>query len=461
MNSLFPEKRQRLDSVSFFIIESFLQFSSTSAQDHGSPHHFLSHYNSSVLRAAQRLPRPRRSFQQSKASALDVSAHEAEATDTDASFDMDPDLHSSSTSKVLPNAASPSCAGSANTDDTSEPNIGYYSPSIFKTEVDELGLYKVYAFGKPSVDPSQNARFNTFVQAPTFNSEGRRDGSRATGDLLGPKDSTSSSTNAGHTWGPFSNPSEFLVTDWAYHYDTTSFAAMNDLVQNVMLNSQFNPEHLQSYDAKRASEKLDRWLDDPVVPDPSVKAEGVPFAATAPDKWLKGKVRIPMPHKDSVFISEEAAPHLEIDNICHRKLTEVIRSAFEDSSFSEFDIKPFKRFWKPSENEPVQRVYGETYSSTRALDIEQDLYYGTLENPLFDSTHEPVIAWLQLWSDSTHLADFGTASLWPIYLYFGNLSKYIRGKSSSHAAHHLAYIPSVSVYFPLLTDSVLNPGLAS
>jgi len=30
-----------------------------------------------------------------------------------------------------------------------------------------------------------------------------------------------------------------------------------------------------------------------------------------------------------------------------------------------------------------------------------------------------------LWSDSTHLASFGNASLWPIYLYIGNLSKYI------------------------------------
>ncbi|KAE9391050.1 hypothetical protein BT96DRAFT_1062353 [Gymnopus androsaceus JB14] len=231
-------------------------------------------------------------------------------------------------------------------------------------------------------------------------------------------------------WGPFSNPSEFLVTDWAYNHDTTSYAAMNDLVQNVILSSQFDPEHLRFYDAKQASAKLDNW--DPAEPSPSVNTG-----------WISGKVRIPMPHKNTIFASEEAAPHLEIDNICHRKLIEVIQSAFQDSSFSEFDIKPFKYFWKPSETEAAQRVYGETYSSTRALDIEKELYYETLENSMLDSTHEPVIAWLQLWSDSTHLADFGTASLWPIYLYFGNLSKYVRGKSSSHAAHHLAYIPSL------------------
>ena len=49
------------------------------------------------------------------------------------------------------------------------------------------------------------------------------------------------------------------------------------------------------------------------------------------------------------------------------------------------------------------------------------------------------------WSDATHLANFGTAKLWPIYLFFGNLSKYIRLRPSSGACNHLAYIPSVRV----------------
>jgi hypothetical protein len=57
---------------------------------------------------------------------------------------------------------------------------------------------------------------------------------------------------------------------------------------------------------------------------------------------------------------------------------------------------------------------------------------------------EVAIAPILVWSDSTHLANFGTASLWPIYIFFGNLSKYTRGKPTAFAAHHLAYIPSVS-----------------
>jgi hypothetical protein len=53
-----------------------------------------------------------------------------------------------------------------------------------------------------------------------------------------------------------------------------------------------------------------------------------------------------------------------------------------------------------------------------------------------------------LYSDSTHLASFGTASLWPIYLFLGNVSKYIRSKPTSFSAHHIAYIPTVCYRYP-------------
>ncbi|KAH7871046.1 uncharacterized protein C8R40DRAFT_1175015 [Lentinula edodes] len=47
------------------------------------------------------------------------------------------------------------------------------------------------------------------------------------------------------------------------------------------------------------------------------------------------------------------------------------------------------------------------------------------------------------YSDSTHLASFGTASICPGYLWFGSQSKYSRAKPSKFAAHHLVYFPSL------------------
>ena len=56
---------------------------------------------------------------------------------------------------------------------------------------------------------------------------------------------------------------------------------------------------------------------------------------------------------------------------------------------------------------------------------------------------EAFIIALMIWSDSTVLAQFGTASLWPVYLYIGNQLKYMCAKPTSMSAHHLAYLPKV------------------
>jgi hypothetical protein len=59
---------------------------------------------------------------------------------------------------------------------------------------------------------------------------------------------------------------------------------------------------------------------------------------------------------------------------------------------------------------------------------------------------EKVIAALMFWSDSTHLASFGTTKVWPLYLYLSNLSKYIWAKPNSSACNHVIYIPSVTCF---------------
>ena len=91
-----------------------------------------------------------------------------------------------------------------------------------------------------------------------------------------------------------------------------------------------------------------------------------------------------------------------------------------------------------------QQVYGELYNSDEFIN-EHKQVQNRSPPPPDDPTCklEKVIAALMFWSDATHLANFGTAKLWPIYLFFGNLSKYIHLQPSSGACNHLAYIPSV------------------
>jgi hypothetical protein len=60
---------------------------------------------------------------------------------------------------------------------------------------------------------------------------------------------------------------------------------------------------------------------------------------------------------------------------------------------------------------------------------------------------EKVITALMFWSDATHLATFGTAKVWPIYMLFGNVSKYVRCQPNSGATKHVAYIPPYLIQF--------------
>lgn len=45
--------------------------------------------------------------------------------------------------------------------------------------------------------------------------------------------------------------------------------------------------------------------------------------------------------------------------------------------------------------------------------------------------------------DATQLASFGSMKIWPLYMYFGNDSKYLQCKPLSHLCKHIVYFQSV------------------
>jgi hypothetical protein len=104
---------------------------------------------------------------------------------------------------------------------------------------------------------------------------------------------------------------------------------------------------------------------------------------------------------------------------------------------------PYREYWQCSPDRSIE-VFSEAYSSPEMLETYDEI--NALPREAGDE-YERAIASLMLWSDATHLANFGDASLWPFYLYFGNQSKYVRGKPTASACHHVAYIPTVSFFF--------------
>ncbi|KAF7292177.1 hypothetical protein MIND_01245000 [Mycena indigotica] len=76
-----------------------------------------------------------------------------------------------------------------------------------------------------------------------------------------------------------------------------------------------------------------------------------------------------------------------------------------------------------------------------------------------DDPIESIIMAIMEWSDATHLAQFGTASLWPGYTFFSNHPKDFHGKPTSKAGFHQAYFASVMPYIFIQSNSSEYPQL--
>jgi hypothetical protein len=160
-----------------------------------------------------------------------------------------------------------------------------------------------------------------------------------------------------------------------------------------------------------------------------------PFSS---DNWLESTVHISVPTGQRS--NNDSGHDFAIPELHHRPLVAVMKAALADDTARKFHFSPFRRFWKLPSGIDV-RCFDEVYTSDAFLEAHDKLQKQPNEP---GCKLEKVVLGLMFWSDSTHLANFGTAKVWPLYLYFANLSKYLRAKVGSGASHHVAYIPSVS-----------------
>jgi len=141
-----------------------------------------------------------------------------------------------------------------------------------------------------------------------------------------------------------------------------------------------------------------------------------------------------------------AAP-ITIPGFQHRKICDIIRETFaSDPAAKSFHCHPYELKWKPPGSDSEERVHGELYTSQAWLDEDAKLQSLPLDPTETDRDVPRAIAAMMLASDGTQLGPFASSKAWPVYVYFGNQSKYDRAKPTQHAAHHLAYLPSVSCF---------------
>jgi len=241
-----------------------------------------------------------------------------------------------------------------------------------------------------------------------------------------PEPPTPSDSDRPFYW-PFQNSSIWRVMSWLNNGKTAkSEAEVTDLIQKAVLSPDFNKNDLVGFNAHRENQRLDKALS----------------ADNLQSQFSESSVNILVPSGDASI----PAKLFTIPGFLHQKLTSVICNAFNDPLAHLLHYSPFRLFHQNPVTNEEERVYGELYTSDAFHEAHEDLQrHGKLPLDDPDCKREKIIAALMIFSDATHLADFGNAKAWPIYLMLGNLSKYLRSQPNSGAMHHLAYIPSVSL----------------
>jgi hypothetical protein len=159
--------------------------------------------------------------------------------------------------------------------------------------------------------------------------------------------------------------------------------------------------------------------------------------------WKKSSISISVPFHHRM--KNPGAKEYHVGHLYHQSFVSVIREKLTNPDHDQnFHYEPFELFWKPTDDSVETRVHGELYTSPAFLEAYRSLQ---------DSPREPgcdfprVVVAMMFWSDSTQLASFGNAKLWPLYLFFGNESKYQQCKPTCKLGNHVAYFQTVSHIF--------------
>jgi hypothetical protein len=308
---------------------------------------------------------------------------------------------------IPPEGPAPIPAAPAETLVSSIPRVILHVRDLMRTGINRFGLLREYPH-RPSYDPDAS------VLPDELSNYARPDPVH-----LKPDDQLSRPP-----W-PFRNMSTYLILEWMGTGSTQkSVGEVDRLVKDVICHNEFNAQDLVGFSTRRENKILDKS---------DHTKTSTPFSG---DAWITSKVDISIPSG----IRNVEARIYSIPGLHRRLLVPVMKAAVSDVTAKRFHLSPFKRIWRTSSGAEI-RCFDEVYTSDAFLEAHEKLQRQRNEP---DCTVEKVVLGLMFWSDSTHLANFGIAKVWPVYLYFANLSKYLRCKPSSAASHHVAYIPSVS-----------------
>lgn len=301
----------------------------------------------------------------------------------------------------------------------------------FRSPWNIFGLSRLYTRAPPVHDPEQFVTLDDFVEpaklippldlTPSFEST-------ISFESTEPEPGTKS-------FQPYPNKNSFLLGNWYWRDGVQkSQQSFNNLV-DIISNPDFNAADIREVNWKKINASL-------TEPGPIGHSSSLEQEAEWEDEesgWVKTPITIGVPFTQRA--KNPGPKNYTISGFYHRSLTSVIKEKLGNKAECEhFHYEPFELYWHPKGGKLEGRVYGELYSSPEFIKVHDELQESTREA---ECKLPKVVLALMFWSDTTHLTSFGKAQLWPLYMGFGNESKYRRCRPSLHLLNHVAYFEKV------------------
>jgi hypothetical protein len=233
-------------------------------------------------------------------------------------------------------------------------------------------------------------------------------------------------------YGPFPTKSAFELAEWYWGSSQKSLSDFEKLIR-IFRNPGFSLPDTLGVNWHAAFKALGANRDDLSEQDGSWIQD---------DGWKSTPISIEVP-----FHSKQKNSGVETyfaGNFRHRNILSVIKEKIASTEDSrQFHYQPYRATWKPSSTSPDLELYGELYSSRAFREVNEEVQ--SLPSTPQTEGLERVVVSLMFWSDATKLASFGTSTLWPCYMFFGNESKYRRCKPSEGLGRQIAYFIKVRV----------------
>jgi hypothetical protein len=307
------------------------------------------------------------------------------------------------------------------------PQITPLTPQHISTPVNAFGLSKrFYATELPDHSPDDNLTIQDLAD--------HRPKDHASSVSSTPADSIN--------YFPYPNKSSFALGNWFWNTGVQKSRSNFRSLVEIISDADFDLE-----DIKRTN-----WAEiDATLSSGGADPTSVP--EWLDDGWKASEITIQVPFHQRT--ENPGTREYVVGELYHRSLVSVVKERLETSDCSaQFHFDPYELLWTPRDGDKPVRVYGEMYSSDEFLAMHRDLLNSPPEPSGCNAPR--VIIPLMFWSDVTHLTSFGQAKLWPLYVIFGNDTKYKRCKPSANLCSHVAYFQKVIAYLCQLVSLLIS-----